>query len=154
MSTARNLILNVSKLDPKEAAKRIVETKELRGAWLDEFTEHLDKRRAGKSLTRTLEVWDLSQSEAARLFGVSRQALNKWLVQGAPAERADAIADLSAATDLLVRHLKRDRISAVVRRPIPAMDERTMLELIGSGETRQLLMLCREMFSFGSVQSH
>lgn len=153
MNTARNRILNVGEMDPKEAAKRIVESKGVRGAWLDEFSEQIDKRRAGKSLERTLEVWDLNQTEAAQLFGVSRQALNKWLAQGVPAERADSVADLAAATDLLVRHLKRDRISAVVRRAIPAMNGRTMVELVKAGETRLLLAMCREMFDFGSVQS-
>lgn len=153
MSTATNLILNVSELEPKEAANRIAETKELRDEWLDEFTEHLDKRRAGKSLARTLEVWDLSQSEAARLFGVSRQALSKWLSQGAPATRADLIADLAAATDILVRHLKRDRISAVVRRPVPALDGLTLLGLLELDESGRLLSVCRDMFSFGDAQS-
>ena len=66
-----------------------------------------------------MDVWDLSQAAAARRFHVSRQAFAKWLRQGAPAERATAVADLAAATDLLVRHLKRDRIPAVVRRPDP-----------------------------------
>lgn len=152
MSTATNLILNVSKLGPKEAARRIAETEGLRGEWLDEFTEQLDKRRAGQSLARTLEVWDLSQSDAARLFGVSRQAISKWLAHGAPAERADVIADLAAATDLLVRHLKRERISAVVRRPIPLLDGITLLGLLELGESARLLSVCRDMFSFGDVQ--
>lgn len=152
MSTATNLILNVSKLGPKEAARRIAETEGLRGEWLDEFTEQLDKRRAGQSLARTLAVWDLSQSDAARFFGVSRQAISKWLAHGAPAERADVIADLAAATDILVRHLKRERISAVVRRPVPLLDGITLLGLLELGESGRLLSVCRDMFSFGDVQ--
>lgn len=154
MGTATNLILDVGKLGPKEAAKRIAETEDLHGEWLDEFTEQLDKRRAGQSLARTLEVWDLSQSEAARLMGVSRQAISKWLLHGAPAERAEVIADLAAATDILVRHLKRDRISAVVRRPIPLLEDVTLLGLLELGESERLLAVCRDMFSFGDAQSH
>ena len=44
-------------------------------------------------------------------------AVSKWLEQGGPAERVETVADLAAATDLLVRYLQRDRIPAVVRRP-------------------------------------
>jgi hypothetical protein len=48
-------------------------------------------------------------------------AVSKWLEQGVPAERVETVADLAAATDLLVRYLQRDRIPAVVRRPAPAL---------------------------------
>ena len=50
-----------------------------------------------QSLGRVLNLWDLSQAEAARLFGVSRQAVSKWVAKGPPAERTESIADLAAA---------------------------------------------------------
>ena len=93
-------------------------------------------------------MWGLSQAEAARLFGVSRQAIGKWLYQGIPPERARAITDLAVATDLLVRYLERDRIPAVVRRPIPALDEASLVDLLAQGDTRMLLTTCRGMFRF------
>ena len=52
-------------------------------ARLDVFTETLDPHRSGQSLARILAVWDLSQADAARLLGVSHQAVGKWL-EGAP----------------------------------------------------------------------
>ena len=58
------------------------------------------------------------------------------------------MADLAAATDLLVRHLKRDRIPAVVRRPSPALDVESLVALWGRGETRMVLAACRDMFRF------
>ncbi len=79
---------------------------------------------------------------------MSRQAVGKWLRQGAPSDRAGAVADLSAATDLLVRHLERDRIPAVVRRPIPALGGESLVALWGRGETRTVLAACRDMFRF------
>ena len=106
----------LGKLGPEEAAEQIFRAYKDESAWLDAFTESLDRQRAGQSLARTLAVWALSQAEAARFFGVSRQAVGKWLRRGVPPERADAISDLAAATDLLVHHLKCDRIPAVVRR--------------------------------------
>ncbi len=104
-------------------------------------------RRSGSDLLRTIGAWQLSQAKAARLFGVSRQAFAKWLQRGVPADHAVAAADLRAATDLLERHLKRDRIPAVVRRPIPKLDGLSLLEL-GQRDTSLLLSACREMFDF------
>ena len=95
-----------------------------------------------------MEVWDLSQAEAARLFGVSRQAIGKWLRQGIPPERARAVSDLAAATDLLVHFLKRDRIPAVVRRPVHALEEASLMDMWARGDTRTLLTTCRDMFQF------
>ena len=136
------------KLDPEMAAEQIFNAHKDEGTWLDAFTESLGRRRACESFARTIEVWNLSQAEAARLFGVSRQAVGKWLRQGVPPERAGAVSDLAAATDLLVLHLKRDRIPAVVRRPIQALDGVTLMDLLARGDTRTLLATCRDMFRF------
>jgi predicted transcriptional regulator len=139
---------DIVELDPREAASLVAAAQEKRRAWLDEFAEYLDRYRAGQSLARTLAVWGLSQSEAARLFGVSRQAVSKWIDNGVPVDRSEAVADLAAATDLLVHYLKRDRIPAVVRRRATAIGDRSLLDLLGQGQTRAILESCREMFAF------
>lgn len=142
----------VTDLDPREAAAQLVAAGQSEREWLDRFAEHLDRYRAAQSLSRILGAWGLSQSEAARLFGVSRQAFGKWLDRGAPAERARAIADLAAATDLLVHFLKRDRIPAVVRRPVSALDGRSLLGVLETGDTGAVLETCRAMFRFEKAQ--
>ena len=151
----------IQKLCPEEAAERVFRARERDGAWLDRFAEclacyregpaggtSLAARHSASDLLRTIRVWQLSQAKAATLFGVSRQAFAKWLHRGVPADHAVAVADLRAATDLLERHLKRDRIPAVVRRPIPKLDGVSLLELLGQGDTNRLLSACREMFDF------
>lgn len=143
----------VDRLDPEEAAERTFTAHRHDGEWLDAFIAGLDRRRAVDAFTRTTETWDLSQAEAGRLFGVSRQAIGKWRRHGVPPERAGAVADLAAATDLLVRHLKRDRIPAVVRRPIAAFDGVSLVELLGRGDTRAVLHACRDMFRFDRVHA-
>ena len=135
-------------LGPEEAADRTFAAHGHDSDWLDAFADRLHRLRGGASVARTIEVWGLSQAEAARLFGVSRQAVGKWLRQGAPPDRAVAMADLSAATDLLLRHLERDRIPAVVRRPIPALGGESLVALWGRRETRTVLAACRDMFRF------
>ena len=138
----------IGNLAPDEAAEQILAAHGHESAWLDAFGESLDRRRASRSFARTIEVWGLSQAEAARLLGVSRQAIGKWLRQGIPPERAYEISDLAAATDLLLRYLKRDRIPAVVRTPIRALDGMSLTDLLGRRDTRTLLSACRTMFRF------
>ena len=140
-------------LDPEEAAERTFTAHRHDGEWLDTFIAGLDRRRAADAFTRTTGTWGLSQAEAARLFGVSRQAIGKWRRRGVPAARARAVADLAAATDLLVHHLKRDRIPAVVRRPMPALDGVSLVDLLGRGDTRTVLAACRDMFRFDRVHA-
>lgn len=153
MGAADNPIIDVLRLNPRVAAERLAASGDTPEGWLDTFSEHLDRRRSAQSLGRILEVWGLSQAEAARLFGVSRQALGKWLKQGMPAERAEVLGDLAASTDLLVHYLKRDRIPGVVRRGFAAADGRSLLDLFENGDTRTILALCRQMFAFGNAQS-
>ena len=142
---------NLVQLDPQAAAEELFAARKSEQGWLDAFTEHLDRQRAGESLARTLTVWGLSRAEAARLLGVSRQAVGKWLEHGVPAERAGLVADLAAATDLLVHHLKRERIPAVVRRPIPAREDASLLQMLARGDSSELLATCRNMFDFAQV---
>ena len=118
-------------LAPEDAAEHI-------------FNAH---RRAADSFARTIEVWDVNPAEAARLFGVSRQAIGTWLRRGVPSDRAGTVADLAAATDLLVHYLKRDRIPSVVRRPIPALRGTSLMGL-ARGDTQSLIAACRDMFRF------
>jgi len=153
MSLPDTVIESITEMEPRRAAAMVAAAHELDGSWLDEFAEHLDRHLAGQSLTRTLRVWGLSQAETGRLFGVSRQAVSKWIDRGVPAERAEAIADLAAATDLLVHHLERDRIPAVVRRPARALGGRSLIDLVAEGDTRAVLKACRDMFAFERASS-
>ncbi|MFN8024412.1 MAG: hypothetical protein U0Q03_22985 [Acidimicrobiales bacterium] len=115
---------------------------------LDLVAAELDRRRRLEPVSRLMEVWSLSLADVAAMFSVSRQAVAKWVGLGVPAERAPAIADLDAATELLLRYLRRERIPAVVRRPAPALDGHSLLELATSGRTAEVLAATRAMFAF------
>lgn len=153
MGTPARQLAEALDLDPREAASALAAAHEGERDWLDRFAAELDRHRAGSSLARTLSVWQLSQSEAARLFGVSRQAVSKWIEHGVPADRTELVADLAAATDLLVRYVKRERIPAVVRRPANALGGKSLLDLLADGRSRDVLGACREMFAFENAQA-
>ncbi len=138
--------------DPEVLAAHIAVAHEDSPQWLDRFAAELDRHRGAAVLQRVLDVWGLNHSDAARVLGVSRQALAKWFVSGVPAERSGAVADLAAATDLLVRYLRRDRIPTVVRRPIAATGGRSLVD-VATASTAQALDQCRRMFDFSLVQA-
>jgi len=50
--------------------------------WLRALTDDLDRELRTDPLERFLALWDLSASEAAQAFSVSRQALSKWRRSG------------------------------------------------------------------------
>ena len=120
--------------------------------WLRALTDDLDRRLRTAPLERLLTLWGLSASEAARAFGVSRQALSKWRQSGVPADRAPALMDLAAATDLLDRKVKRERIPAVVRRPAGMLGGGTLLDLMFEGRHTQVREAVTAMFDLRRVQ--
>lgn len=138
-------------LGPEAAADELVAQHARDPEWLDAFAEAFERRRSGHELARILRVWSLTRSEAGRLFGVTRQAVAKWLRDGVPVDRVEQVADLAAATDLLVRHVKRDRIPAVVRRRARWLGNRSLVDLWARGDTARLLDGCRDMFAFGDA---
>ena len=139
--------------DPKELASQLVAASRSRPEWLAAFAGELDSQATVDQLRRVLSLWGLSQSEASRLFGVSRQALSKWFANGVPADRLETVADLAAATDLLARYLKLDRIPGVVRRRADRIDGRSLLELVAAGDARGTLEACRAMFDLSAVHA-
>lgn len=155
---AEELVTELTELlehSPKKVAKKLVQNarRASRVEWLSEFTRSLDHYRPRDDFSRFLAVWGLNQSAAADLLGVSRQAVAKWKMVGVPQARVEAISDLSAATDLLVRYLKPDRIPAVVRRHSSRLDGQSLLDLVQADRSREVLVACRAMFDFGNVHA-
>jgi hypothetical protein len=121
--------------------------------WLRALVEGLDRRLAARPLERLIHLWGLSGAEVGRVFGVSRQAVSKWRDQGVPPGRADDLAALTAATDLLNRYVKRERIPAVVRRPAEDLGGRSLYEVASEGEFDRVREQVERMFDLARVQA-
>jgi hypothetical protein len=121
-------------------------------AWLREVVSELDVNLRRSALERLIALWGISSAEAAGFFGISRQAFAKWLQVGPPADRAPEVAALEDATEMLARHLKRERIPAVVRRHSALTGERSLLQMATAGEHEQVLGAVRTMFDLRRVQ--
>ena len=140
-----------TQLDPRDAAAQLLAEHD--DAWVEELAEELDRHLSGRRLERVMRRWQLSRAELGQLFGVSRQAVSKWIIQGVPADRVRHVADVEAITDLLDHYLKRDRIAAVVRRQAPGLGGASLIELVSSGRSSDALRLTREMFTFTDVHT-
>lgn len=101
---------------------------------LRQIIDRLDDRLASLPLERTIRLWDVSAAQVATMFDVSRQAVSKWLDDGPPAQRRDQVALLDQCTELLDRWVKRERIPAVVRRPVDVLGGRSRLDVALAGE--------------------
>ena len=105
---------------------------------LRRIVDRLDHQLNAGPLQRTVRLWDISATQLGEMFGISRQAASKWLAEGAPAGRRDQVAILGQATDLLDQWVKRERIPAVVRRPVEVLGGRTRLDVALTGEFEAL----------------
>ena len=142
--------LDLTNLTPDAAAALVAS--EVDADWTRRFVDELDRKVRSEPLERIVALWGLSNAAAARMFGVSRQAFTKWLNTGPPAARVAAVEDVAAATDILDRYVKRERIPAVVRRQAPALGGESLLDLVESGNTRTVLERTRVMFDLRRVQ--
>lgn len=135
---------------PEELARELLESTD--PDWLRELVDALDREVRTGPLRRLITLWGLSNAGAARLFGVSRQAFSKWLVGGPPAERADDVTEVDNITSLLDRHVKRERIPAVVRRPAARLGGRSLIEALEAGHYRLASEVMAESFDIRRVQ--
>lgn len=119
---------------------------------VQDFVQILERLLSIDPLPRIERVWQVSASEVATMFGVSRQAYSKWQLSGVPAERRGDVNDLSVATQELLTYVKSDRIPAVVRRKAPRFDNMSLLEIAEERGVSEVLKAVRETFDLSRVQ--
>jgi hypothetical protein len=105
----------------------------------------------GSGLEHLMASWRLSVSDVARLFGVSRQAVQQWLEEGVPAARQPKLLQVLRIADLLERNLQLERIPAVVRSAADAYAGRSMLELIADDGQDELLAAVERSFDWAAT---
>lgn len=116
------------------------------------LVQALERQLSAEPLRRIERVWQLSSSQAAALFGVSRQAYAKWLAGGVPANRRRDVADLDAATSELLARVAVDRIPAVVRRPAAMLGGRSLLDVAAGDGPAAARAAVEHAFDLSRVQ--
>jgi hypothetical protein len=89
-------------------------------------------QRAGEHDLATIRAtFQTSPAELGALFGrISRQAVNKWLESGVPANR---LADVGRVADLarrLRQTFRRERIPTIIRQPNPGLNGESVLKVL------------------------
>ena len=125
---------------------------EHRLVWFLESMADLEfEQRCSSPLRRAMKTLDLSSKDVAGLMGVTRQAVDKWLLGSPPAERMAKIGAIAEISDIL-RHRLKDGIPPVVaRRPAEAYGGRSMLEVIADDEHEWLRHSVKETFDYARV---
>jgi len=101
-------------MDPKAAADALMT--EHPQEWVGAFVSELLNDLRAEDLSDAMRQLDLSDAQAADLFGVTRQAVTKWRKEGIPAERQSDVWDFVDAVRVLSRYLRPERMVAAVRR--------------------------------------
>ena len=120
--------------------------------WVRKALASVELERAYSApLQRAMAVFDLSSGEVADAMGVSRQAVDKWLIGGPPSDRIEKIGALAEIADILHYRLRPGTPPTVVRMPSEAYGDRSMLQLFADDEHAWLLDSVRRSFDFASV---
>lgn len=116
-----------------------------------DVAQRIERGLRSEPLRRLERVWQLSASQAAAIFGVSRQAYAKWS-RVMPADRLVALALLDETTQMLLERLKVDRIPAAVRRPSEMLGGLSLLEMAQQQRFTELRDAVRMMCDLTRVQ--
>ena len=106
---------------------------------------------AGSAIRSLLSSWQLSIAEAARLFGVTRQAMQQWLAGVVPPARQPKVLAVVRIGDLLSRNIRPERIPGIVRSPAPGYAGATMLQLIARDQHQDLLDSVARSFDWAAT---
>ena len=109
------------------------------------------ERQSATPLRRAMATLDLTSGAMAELMGVSRQAVDKWLVNGPPPERIAKIGAIVKIADILRYRLREGMPPIVARRSAAAYGDRNMLDLIAADEHEWLLTDIEAMFDYSTI---
>lgn len=76
----------------------------------------------------------LSSAETARIFGVSRQAVDQWRQSGVPSDRLADVERVRDVARVLYDELLPDRIPQVVRNPARGLGNRSILDVLAESD--------------------
>ena len=137
---------------PQQCVRARRDIDEHRFCWFLESIADLEfEQRCGSPLRRAMKTLDLSSKDIAGLMGVTRQAVDKWLLSAPPTERMGKIGAIAEISDMLRHRLREGMPPVVARRPADAYGGRSMLGVIADDEHEWLRRSVRESFDFARV---
>jgi len=89
----------------------------------------------------------LSYKELGALFHVSRQAVQRWSVNGVPPERAADVDRVRELVGVFARRFIPARIPQIVRTPGRGLGERSVLEVLATSGVEPVYAYLERLFS-------
>ncbi len=114
---------------------------------MNEVFSRIYSKRGVRALGHLRKAFALTRTEAARLFGVTPEAVAKWERGGVPVLRLAEIDRCLQLARMLQRRLRPDRLPTRVRTPAPYFDGRSVLETIAESGTQPVFDHMRRMAS-------
>ena len=137
---------------PQHCGRARVDVDEQRFSWFLSSIAAIDlEQRCAAPLRRAMTILGLTSADVAAVMGVSRQAVDKWLLTGPPSDRVSKIGVLAEIADILRYRLRDGMPPIVVRRRAAAYGDRSMLEVIAADEHDWLVDDVRRSFDFSRV---
>jgi hypothetical protein len=118
----------------------------------DELVAEALRRETRSSLVRAKDLFGLTNSEVADLFGVDRQVVDQWGECGEISDNVrEKLASLLLVGDLLSRRLAPGRLPIVARRRADAYGGITMLDMVATGRGTELCELTEPVFDWAGT---
>lgn len=97
---------------------------------------------------KSAAIFGLTKAETGRLFGISRQAIDKWYKKGVPTSRVADVKRVAGVARALHARFIPDRIPQIVREPLPGLQHQTILDALRRGGSVNVLALLNRAFSY------
>lgn len=110
----------------------------------------LDKK-SSRAIEEIRSIFGLSETRTARLFGVSRQAVDKWRVAGVPAGRMADVDRVLEIARVFKKRLKAERIPQAVTTPAKGLHGSTILEVLERSGPEPVYRYLHELYSYAGI---
>ncbi len=105
-------------------------------------------KRGARALARVSAIFGLNKTEAGRLFGISRQAIDEWYGKGVPMGRLADVCRTADLAEALKNQFKPERIPQIVRSPLPGLGHHSILRFISERGTVPVFDMLDRAFSY------
>lgn len=104
-----------------------------------------------RAIDQIRQIFGLSETRVARLFGVSRQAVEKWRVAGVPGSRSADVDRVLEIAHVFKKRLKAERIPQIVSTPAKGLDGSTVLEVLETRGPEPIYRYLHALYSYAGV---
>src|SRR5471032_1817653 len=109
------------------------------------------ERKNTRAVDEIRQICGLSETRVARLFGVSRQAVDKWRVTGVPPSRFADIDRVLEIAHVFKKRLKADRIPQIVTTPAKGLDGSTVLDVLEKSGPDPVFRYLHALYSYSGT---